>query len=394
VSEKPWWKDPLVKVKVWDKVSQATRVLSNVEGLAQEVLKVGKNPGVHSWFGLGVVAASKAISWAKLNPGRDPNFKGCLVHFMQQFIKEFCMAHENTKRHGAVYVTELYGEVIVHDITDPDEFVVFRLVQEGRDFDSAQAAIARAVWEHYGVRLEMIPNKKKGNFSVRAWEREKTYESVQTEEVLARIRRFMGGGESRNVLLHGPPGTGKTEMARRMVHTMQCHTLFVSASDIHSCTLSHVLRFLRPTAVVIDDLDLVDDVMSLLDLLDDLKGSVRLFVATANVLTNFDSAVLRPGRFDDIIQVDRVLHPTDILPSWVPQEVLDEVDEWPVSFLKELDIRLRNIGREALAEEMADLRKRVAANEAYRRRSGFFNGPRKKEYLPDEVVDTPMGEKS
>jgi len=222
----------------------------------------------------------------------------------------------------------------------------------------------------YGSRVEVMSSGR-WNSTLRSWNiGEDSLESEQTSALLERIERFFAAGHSRSIILHGSPGTGKSEMSRTISKSLQGMTLFINASEfksLQSNTLSNCLDLLHPDIVIIDDLDCVYDVKSLLSAIDRIHRTTRLFIVTANDLESFDAAAVRAGRFDEIEVVRRVVMPEDMIPG-LEESVYKDLNDWPVAFVEELGKRLEVLGDESLSEEMGRLKAREEANVVNRKR--------------------------
>ncbi len=138
---------------------------------------------------------------------------------------------------------------------------------------------------------------------------------------LARHGAFLaeaGLGASRGILIVGPPGVGKTALCRVIAGELPPETtiLIVDATTTARGLgrIYEALERLAPAAVFLDDIDLLagdrrtDSAGPMLrEFLTHLDGftpaAAVITVATTNVTATIDPALMRPGRFDSVIEV-------------------------------------------------------------------------------------------
>jgi len=134
------------------------------------------------------------------------------------------------------------------------------------------------------------------------------------------------------VLLHGPPGTGKTMMAKAVANQTDATFIKMAGSElVHKFIgegaklvrdMFQVAREREPAVLFIDEIDAIAakrtdsktsgdaevqrTMMQLLSEMDGFeeRGEVRIIAAT-NRFDMLDRAILRPGRFDRLIEVPK-----------------------------------------------------------------------------------------
>ena len=144
----------------------------------------------------------------------------------------------------------------------------------------------------------------------------------------------------KGILLHGPPGTGKTLLAKAVAHQSEANFISVKGPQLLSMWVGesergvrevfHKARQAAPCIVFFDEIEalapqrggggdsqvterVVSQLLSELDGIEELKGVVVL--AATNRLDRVDPALLRPGRFDFLVELPMPDLPTrlDIL---------------------------------------------------------------------------------
>jgi transitional endoplasmic reticulum ATPase len=147
-------------------------------------------------------------------------------------------------------------------------------------------------------------------------------ELVQLPLKYPNVYRHLGINPPRGIILYGPPGSGKTHLARAVANEVDARFYYINGPDVIGTYTGETEANLRrmfseashhaPSIIFIDELDAMAPkrgetgahadtrtVTQLLSLMDGLKrvDSV-IVVATTNRIDAVDAAFRRPGRFD------------------------------------------------------------------------------------------------
>lgn len=257
---------------------------------------------------------------------------------------------------GQAFETRLHGQRLGWIVTTWGSVDGPRFAP-GFDSENGRLAIRVALWSILG------PNLTYREPSMRPAELGQddvgTAEPSSLADDLARTMKPGGA-----VLLHGLPGTGKSCAARRVADLLGGLRLRVQARDLSAARhLAGVVALMQPTVVLVDDLDRVpNENGSTIDTIDAVKAAAKVVIATANDVTKLDPALLRPGRFDEVREVEG-LDPEAL------QRVLDRVpahlrsprlEALPVAYIAHFAVRHRDRDPDALLDELEE-RARLAA---------------------------------
>jgi proteasome regulatory subunit len=182
----------------------------------------------------------------------------------------------------------------------------------------------------YGMELVDSPQETYGDIGGLDEQINEIREAVELPLKRPELFTRIGIEPPKGVLLHGPPGTGKTLLAKGVAHETNAHFMRVVGSELVQKYIGEGARLVRelfdlarkkaPTIIFIDEIDAVGasrteantsgdrevqrTLMQLLAGMDGFenRGDVKIIGAT-NRIDILDRALLRPGRFDRIIEI-------------------------------------------------------------------------------------------
>jgi len=159
---------------------------------------------------------------------------------------------------------------------------------------------------------------------------EEVREAVEYPLTKPEVYERVGVEPPKGILLYGPPGTGKTLIAKAVANQSHARFIKMSGSELVHKYIGEGAQLVRelfvlareraPAIVFIDEIDAIGSMRTndgtsgsaevqrtLMQLLAEMdgfgnRGNVRIMAAT-NRIDMLDPALLRPGRFDRIIQI-------------------------------------------------------------------------------------------
>jgi MoxR-like ATPase len=192
--------------------------------------------------------------------------------------------------------------------------------------------------------------------------------SKMADQYSAYLKKCIDADVSRSVMLYGPPGTGKSTLARSIVNNLGMKSFRIRVEDIsHIDTTSvyEAINIFEPDAVILDDFDRASSQSSLLETLEYFQRHVKLVIATVNNKKRLDDAILRPGRFDELVNVKTL--DDDAIRAVLGNEYKDSfelVKTWPIAFIQEYVKRRRfmnPVEAESSVKELAHRVKQLAS---------------------------------
>jgi cell division protease FtsH len=174
-------------------------------------------------------------------------------------------------------------------------------------------------------------------------------DALRSEEEIGQLEALL----PRGIIFHGPPGTGKTFFAKAIATALQATVIVVSGPELKSKwvgeseeNLRRIFRQARqaaPSVIVFDEIDAFAQargtymgsgvehsmVNQLLTEMDGFRKNEMVFVVgTTNFLESVDGALLRPGRFEFLIEI--------------PAPSAEDREEIVRIYDRKLDLRLSN----------------------------------------------------
>lgn len=174
--------------------------------------------------------------------------------------------------------------------------------------DSIQRKLAALVWKRHGNNLDIFYDGVSKEIDLRVkpkmtWD----YEGDQGDVLVERWVKFKDHGVRRSVILHGPPGTGKSTLAQYAAKKMESNVVYLSSTlqnKISDCY--DLLKYLKPDVLVVDDIDRMPPrtLESFLSFFEETTMTIPFVIATTNHIHRLPDALKRPGRFDEIWRID------------------------------------------------------------------------------------------
>jgi len=222
-------------------------------------------------------------------------------------------------------VRRILPRINLEEATIPTE-VLDALSVDTNDFENALKRVQPSAMREVMVQ---VPNTSWDDVGGLDEARDKLREGVELPLKHPEAFRRLGIRPAKGFLLYGPPGTGKTLLAKATARESEANFIAVKSSDLLSkwygeseqqiARMFARARQVAPTVIFIDELDslvpargggmgepqvtdrVVNTILAEMDGLEELNNVV--LIGATNRPNLIDPALLRPGRFDELIYV-------------------------------------------------------------------------------------------
>jgi len=202
-------------------------------------------------------------------------------------------------------------------------------------------------------------------------EKFKSIPTKRSDDYAKLLQRYIEKGIKRSVLLYGPPGTGKSTMARTLIQSLKLRSFRVPVKDMASMSpdlLFNAIEIFKPSAIIFDDFDRAPDQAVLLELLEYFPDDIKLVIATVNNRDRLDEAIMRPERFDELLEINEM--PVELVKQILGNSDADQLEivkHWPIAFINEYMKRRTVMSKTEAHDSLAELTERVARLESQKK---------------------------
>lgn len=150
-------------------------------------------------------------------------------------------------------------------------------------------------------------------------------------ELIDWIDAFRSRGMRRNVLLQGPPGSGKTTLCCHAARELSDRSVQFASDAVSQMQLEEwtaLLSLLNPEVAIVDDIDRLErrrggDLEQKLRFFEEGYCEVPVVLFTSNDYTRIPAAMRRPGRIDRFVEFDE---PDDHMRRRILERLADDQD--------------------------------------------------------------------
>lgn len=245
---------------------------------------------------------------------------------------------------------------------------VYKLYFMSDKVDETWDLLSLLVWNHYGIsnkhiNISTINEDYDSNIIATVDNSGKT--SIITNNTIKysnHIKMFLDKNIGRSIIFYGPPGTGKSNLVSGIKDIMNMTAIKISNIDnMNGVLVNNIIKLFSPDLVIIDDIDHlnISDMQDFLSKIEEFNNNGKCILATANEISMVNDALIRPGRFDELIEINE--SEPDEIRKLVnnDEDIFDVVKDYPIAFIAEVMKRVNVLGKEKTLSNMDDIVKRL-----------------------------------
>lgn len=341
---------------------------SKLVDVSYATYKLIKKPNIGSIAGLASVFGKSAIELFA-----PDIFDGWMMNPVPKRLNTYI--YETVKENGKfikfIYIGEskylLYNFLeiyILFYINTHDNNQIYCIMIHESDIEDFKQKINCFIWKnkHMLMRVDL---KGEWDQTISLY-KDDLYSPLPTllgEQVFESCKKYYAKNKKRSIMFLGPPGTGKSSMAKFVSYKLNMKTLRIMGDtlvkiDIYS--IKEIFDYVKPQCVIIEDMDKIKLEFSILEFFELMKKDVEFMFLTVNRADRLEQSLVRPGRIDDFIVVDKA--EDEIILSVLGEEnkdLFDVVQDWPIAYIQDLKTRIQVLGEERVLDVIKELSERM-----------------------------------
>jgi hypothetical protein len=364
----------------WDSLLQ--RSIETVGHIGEAIAKPGPITITKAAMSVARTLTTSDLYYGEVLDPRQwkPMFPSCIKAQLLEVLEPRVTSKVNVSSSGdtIAYLITAEGGIRIGWVKDGEDGVATEILAHVDNFDKSVEFARNLLWKTVDasriVLSSAVPNQE-GNKGPRRGRGEYGQLRVSTDDLViaapsqfatdyaAYLKKHAELGHNRTVLFYGPPGTGKSTISRTLCDVLKLRSLRVRVEDVGSLGSEPVVEMMRifnPDVVIFDDLDRAMSQVALLETLENLHKRIRFVFATVNHIENLQQALIRPGRFDELIEITKLDEAA--VRKVLGAEYMDSfeaVKDWPIAFINEYVLRRKVLGKDKALAALDELRGRV-----------------------------------